>query len=104
MAMSGISKIDTDQTPLPSQELVYDWLDAHNISWCVYHQGIPFFTMMLHWIPRILASDHFRPFSQFEVDMANTPPAKRPKVVFIEPAYGDSPHLGRCTDDHAPSG
>jgi phospholipase C len=59
---------------------------------------------MFRWIPRILLSDHFRPFDQFESDMANTPPSKRPSVIFIEPAYGDSPHLGRSTDDHAPSG
>jgi phospholipase C len=104
MAMSGISMIDSNAKPLPNQKLVYDWLDDNNISWCVYHQSIPFFTMMFRWIPRILLSDHFRQFDQFESDMANTPPSKRPQVVFIEPAYGDSPHLGRSTDDHAPSG
>ena len=104
MAMSGISMIESNATPLPSQDLVYDWLDANKIRWCVYHQSIPFFTMMFRWIPRILLSDNFRPFDQFEADMANTPPFKRPQVVFIEPAYGDSPHLGRSTDDHAPSG
>jgi phospholipase C len=104
MAMSGISMIDSNATPLPAQELVYDWLDRNNISWCVYHQGVPFFTMMLKWVGRILLSDNFRPFSRFESDMANTPPAKRPKVVFIEPDYGDCPHFGRSTDDHAPSG
>ena len=104
MAMSGISMIESNATPLPSQDLVYDWLDANNISWCVYHQSVPFFAMMLRWVPRVLLSDHFRPFDTFEADMANTPPSKRPKVVFIEPAYGDSPHLGRSTDDHAPSG
>ncbi|HEY0455850.1 MAG TPA: alkaline phosphatase family protein [Verrucomicrobiae bacterium] len=104
MAMSGISVIDSNKTPLPFQELVYDWLNANNINWCVYHQGIPFFTLMLKWIPEILWSKHFRPFDQLEADIANTPPDKRPQVIFIEPAYGDSPHLGRCTDDHAPSG
>jgi phospholipase C len=104
MAMSGISMIDSNQTPLPSQELIYDWLDKNRISWCVYHQGVPFFTMMLKWVGRILLSDNFRPFSRFESDMANTPPAKRPKVIFIEPDYGDCPHFGRSTDDHAPSG
>ncbi len=25
-------------------------------------------------------------------------------MIFIEPTYGDAPHLGRSTDDHAPSG
>jgi len=104
MAMSGMTRIDSNALPLPPQDLVYDWLDANGISWCVYHQGLPFFAMMLKWIPRMLLSDNFRSFSQFEKDMTNTPPAKRPKVIFIEPAYGDSPHVGRCTDDHAPSG
>ena len=104
MAMSGLSMIDTNKTPLPKQELVYDWLNTNKINWRVYHQGIPFFTLMLHWIPEILLSNRFRPFNQLEADLANTPPAQRPQVIFIEPAYGDSPHLGRCTDDHAPSG
>lgn len=104
MAMSGISVIDSNKFPLPKQELVYDWLDRNKIRWCVYHQGIPFFTMMPKWVPRILGSDNFRPFSQFQSHMSNLSPAERPQVVFVEPAYGDCPHLGRCTDDHAPSG
>jgi len=104
MAMSGMSLIDVNRFPLPPQELVYDWLTAHNVNWCVYHQGIPFFSMMFKWIPEILLSKRFRPFHNFQADMANTPPGQRPEVIFIEPVYGDAPHLGRCTDDHAPSG
>ncbi|MDB6019251.1 MAG: Phospholipase [Pedosphaera sp.] len=104
MAMSGLSMIEVNQVPLPRQELVYDWLNRHGVSWRVYHQGIPFFTMMPHWIPEILLNDHFRSFGDLEKDLVNTPPDQRPQVIFIEPVYGDSPHLGRSTDDHAPAG
>ncbi|MGH7057917.1 MAG: alkaline phosphatase family protein, partial [Acetobacteraceae bacterium] len=104
MAMAGFSNIAHNQTPLPDQELVYDWLNQRNVSWCVYHQGIPFFTMMPRWIPEILGSSHFRRFEAFAGDLMNNPPDELPQVIFIEPTYGDAPHLGRSTDDHAPSG
>src|SRR5258708_707552 len=104
MAMSGISMIQTNQTPLPEQDLVYDWLSTHGVNWRVYHQGIPFFALMPKWIPEILLSNRFRSFEDFEADLTNTPPDEMPQVIFVEPTYGDSPHLGRSTDDHAPSG
>jgi phospholipase C len=104
MAMSGMSMIEVNQTPLPEQDLVYDWLNAHNVTWRVYHQGIPFFTMMLKWVPEILGNDHFRSFSDLESDLVNTPPDQLPQVIFIEPTYGDAPHIGPSTDDHAPAG
>ncbi len=104
MAMGGSTLIESNQTPLPTQQLVYDWLDERRIRWCVYHQGIPFFTMMLKWVPRILTSDNFRPFSRLAADLASTIPSQRPQVIFVEPTYGDAPHLGHSTDDHAPSG
>ena len=46
MSMSGFSMIDVNHDLLPNQYLVYDWLNDHKVSWRVYHQGIPFFTMM----------------------------------------------------------
>ncbi|HTL56595.1 MAG TPA: alkaline phosphatase family protein [Candidatus Limnocylindrales bacterium] len=104
MAMGGASVIERNATPLPPQPLIYDWLDEHNISWCVYHQGIPFFTMMLRWVPRILAGRNFRPFDRLKTDLESTPPSQLPQVIFVEPDYGDAPHFGRSTDDHAPSG
>lgn len=104
IAMSGESKIEVNQTPLPEQYLVYDWLSDHNVSWRVYHQGIPFFTMMLKWIPEILEDRLFRSFADMEADLVNTPPDELPQVIFVEPTYGDAPHLGPSTDDHAPSG
>jgi phospholipase C len=104
MSMSGISMIDVNQTPLPDQTLVYDWLNQHKISWRVYHQGIPFFALMPKWIPAILFDDHFRSFDRLGPDLLNTPPEQLPQVIFVEPTYQDAPHIGASTDDHAPQG
>jgi len=104
MAMGGTTVIESNKTPLPSQPLIYDWLDKRGISWRVYHQGIPFFTMMLKWVARILTSDNFRPLDRLKTDLESTPPSKLPQVIFVEPTYGDAPHFGHWTDDHAPSG
>jgi phospholipase C len=103
MAMSGTTRIDVNQVPLPKQELIYDWLTKNKVSWRVYHEELPFYAMMPSCIPTILESGNFRPFDQFFSDIENEPPAKFPKVVFIEPAYTDAPHLGVSSDDHAPS-
>ena len=104
MSMSGFSLIDVNQTPLPDQELVYDWLNARKISWRVYHQEIPFFSLMPKWLPSILFSDKFRRFEEMESDLRNTSPDDLPQVIFVEPTYEDSPHTGTSTDDHAPAG
>jgi phospholipase C len=104
MAMSGYSLIDTNQTPLPNQDLVYDWLTHRNVSWRVYHQGLPFFALMPNQIPAILGEINFRDYRDFAGDILHTPPNQLPQVIFIEPTYGDAPHLGRSTDDHAPAG
>jgi len=104
MSMSGEMMIDINHDVLPPQNLVYDWLTAHGVSWRVYHQGIPFFTMMLKWVPEILLSNHFRSFSDLASDLMNSSPDEMPQVIFVEPTYQDAPHLGFATDEHAPSG
>lgn len=104
MSMGGFSLIDVNHDLLPDQDLVYDWLNRHGVSWRVYHQGIPFFTMMPKWILEILGSDHFRSFTDLEDDLMNTPPGEFPQVIFVEPSYQDAPHLGFATDEHAPAG
>ena len=105
MSMSGFTEIQVNQTPLPKQDLVYDWLTARGISWRVYHEGIPFFALMLKWIvPILFDEEHFRSFDKLEDDLAGTPPNELPQVIFVEPAYQDAPHLDFATDDHAPSG
>lgn len=104
MSMGGFSLIDVNHDILPEQDLVYDWLNRKGVSWRVYHQGIPFFTLMPKWIGEIIDSDHFRSFDDLESDLMNTPPDELPQVIFVEPTYEDSPHLGFATDEHAPAG
>jgi phospholipase C len=103
MAMSGFSKIDVNQVPLPDQELVYDWLTRSGVRWRVYHQDMPFFAMMLRWIPDMLREERFRPFERLYDDVQIEPPGEFPQVIFIEPTYTDAPHIGPSSDDHAPS-
>jgi len=103
MAMSGFSLIDTNQTPLPDQEILYDWLTQHGIRWRVYHQGFPFFGMMPRWTAALANYNRFRPFAELSRDIQSIPPDKFPQVIFIEPLYTDSPHIGSGTDDHSPS-
>jgi phospholipase C len=103
MAMSGFSKIEVNQVPLPDQDLVYDWLTRNKIRWRVYHEDMPFFSMMLRWVPDILLENHFRPFARLFDDVQNEPPGEFPQVIFVEPTYTDAPHLGLSSDDHAPS-
>ncbi len=104
MSMSGRTLIEVNQTPLPDQDLVYDWLNQRGVSWRVYHQEIPFFAMMPKWLPSILFGDNFRCFEGLESDLRNTPPDQLPQVIFVEPTYQDAPHTGTSTDDHAPAG
>ena len=104
MSMSGFSQLEINRTSLPDQKLVYDWLDERNITWRVYHQEIPFFSLMPKWLTKILASDNFKLFEDMESDLLNTPPDELPQVIFVEPTYEDSPHTGASTDDHAPAG
>ncbi len=104
MSMGGVTQIDVNRTLLPDQPLVYDWLNQHGITWRVYHQEIPFFSLMPRWLAPILFSDNFRLFEKMESDLLNTPPDQLPQVIFVEPTYQDSPHTGNSTDDHAPAG
>ncbi len=107
MAMSGQSWIDTNvSNPIefPDQPLVYDWLNQHRVRWRVYHQGFfPFFALMPRWYPQMVASDDFRRFERLKLDFELEPDSTFPSVIFVEPKYTDSPHIGEGTDDHSPS-
>jgi phospholipase C len=103
MAMAGYSLIAHNTFPLPSHELVYDWLDARKIRWRVYHEGLPFFAMMPDQIGRILTSGQFRPLAKLWEDANNESPDEFPEVIFVEPWYTDGPHHDVSRDDHAPS-
>jgi phospholipase C len=113
MAMSGESSI-VDNAPvfLPRQDLVYDWLSAHGVTWCAYQWGdfFPFFSLMPHWLPEITTSlslsdfggrGRFRRYARFrEHWTANDP---MPSVIFLEPEYTDGPRTNP-NDDHPPTG
>lgn len=103
MSMSGYSDIDVNQDLLPSQKLVYQWLDEHNIRWKVYHDGIPFFTMMASDLEEQLFDGHFQSYNEFRIDNKSMAVKDFPQVVFIEPRYTNAPHLENPTDDHAPT-
>jgi len=103
MAMSGFTPFDYNKTPVPHQELVYDWLEG-KVRWRVYHAGLPFMALMPSRIPQILSGRNFRPFARIWDDVVNEPPGTFPQVVFLEPVYADAPHIGPSSDDHAPGG
>lgn len=103
MAMSGQSSIDTNRDLLPSQPLVYDWLTERGVRWRVYHEGLPFFSLMPSCLPKILDSDLFRSFEQFDDDFVHETDNTFPQVIFVEPRYTNAPHVDTPHDDHAPS-
>jgi len=113
MAMAGESTLlDNSGALLPDQQLVYDWLTQHQISWCAYQSGdfLPFFTLMARLVPEIATSltlsqiggkGRFRRYSQLKSEWNSSD--TMPNVVFIEPEYTDGPH-DTPNDDHAPTG
>lgn len=113
MAMAGECRLlDNAQALLPEQDLVYDWLTAHDITWRAYQSGdfLPFFTLMASWLPEIAASltlsqlgsgGRFRRYNQLRQDWQGN--AEMPSVIFVEPEYTDGPHAAP-NDDHAPTG
>jgi len=103
MLMAGESLIDNNKDLLPSQPLVYNWLRQHNVRWRVYHESLPFFSLMPEWVPEILLDDNFREFNRIFADIQNEADATFPQVIFIEPRFTDAPHLEVPNDDHAPS-
>jgi phospholipase C len=103
MSMAGATTIDNNKDLIPSQKLVYDWLEDRNVRWRVYHDGVPFFALMEEWIPWILMDHDFRDFSRLFADIQNESDDTFPQVIFVEPRFTDAPHIETPTDDHAPS-
>lgn len=104
VAYSGYSLIDdTKPRPIPTVKgtFVFEWLNAHNVSWRVYHCGISFFALFDRFEEALGPS--FRSFRQFPGDWAADLVAEMPQVIFIEPEYTDSPvHLGWTPNDNHP--
>jgi len=104
MSLAGTSLIGDSATVLAPQDLVYDWLDKKNISWRVYHDGLPFASSMPNWWGDVVLGKGFSPYNQFRLDNKNLSDSDFPQVVFIEPRYTNAPHSQPPEDDHAPSG
>ena len=103
MAMSGQTLIDVNKDVLPDQPLVYDWLETHAVRWRVYHEGLPFFSLMPSWLDEILLGNHFSSFDNFARDIQTETDQSFPQVIFVEPRYTNAPHIDTPHDDHAPS-
>jgi phospholipase C len=110
MAFGGESRLgDNNNFLLPSQDLVYDWLNERKIDWRSYSGGLlPFFALMPKWQLPILEDTvlplgqkgHFRRYSHFQADWQAKKPI--PPVIFIEPEYADILDDGP-NDDHPPA-
>jgi phospholipase C len=103
MALSGDSLRDrTEGGLIGKQDLVFDWLDRHEIRWRVYSSGLSFFFLMPHLWDDMLDPDRFRSIARLAHDFQNE--ADFPQVIFVEPDFDDSPiHLsGHANDNHPP--
>ena len=104
MAFSGYSLLDKSPSGvLPAQDLVFDWLERHQVRWRVYSAGLPSFTLMPTAWPWLL-TDRFRPVSRLADDVQHEAAGTFPQVIVVEPDYRDSPvHLsGQPNDNHPP--
>ncbi len=104
MAMSGYAMRDHTLNKLLEDQdnMVYDWLDQHGVSWRVYSEGPPFFMLMQKVRNRIIAdiwSHHFRGSEMLIHDLRNSD-EQLPQVIFIEPEYTDGPNPEKGDDDH----
>jgi len=104
VAYSGYSLIDdTKARPIPTMKgsFIFEWLNAHNVSWRVYHCGISFFTLFDKF--HEVLGPNFRSFRRLPGDFESEPLSEMPNVIFIEPEYSDSPvHFGWTPNDNHP--
>jgi phospholipase C len=103
MSMSGYTLRDYSTNNLfeDQENMAYDWLDAHGVSWRVYSEGFPFFALMPKILKRIISdiwSTHFRGFEDLEHDCQSADGL--PQVIFIEPQFTNGAQPEKADDDH----
>jgi phospholipase C len=104
MALTGDSKIfETRTRPIPSENMVFEWLTKHRVSWRVYAEHISFLMLYDGWAKKALGPK-FRSTKQLPLDLLTEPDNTFPHVIFVEPAYDSVESLlGRHgNDNHAP--
>jgi len=103
MAWTGSCLVDHTGSILPPRRAtILEWLTDHDVPWRVYPDGLSFFAL-LGEIVRLLGPN-FRPFERLAYDFMYEKQKTFPRVVFVEPSYGDAPHLGndQPNDNHPP--
>lgn len=107
MSLSGYTNYDTTQARIIEQRpLVFDWLSDHKVRWRVYRSGIPFEMLIKSMWDDVFDPDRFRSVKDLAIDVNDEKDATFPQVIFLEPAFSDSPiTLGyQPNDDHPPTG
>ena len=107
MSLSGYTNYDTTQGRIIIQRpLVFDWLAKHDVRWRVYRSGIPFEMLIETMWDDVFDPDRFKSVKDLAIDVNEEADATYPQVIFIEPAFSDSPiTLGyQPNDDHPPTG
>ena len=102
MSLCGSTRIDETHGLFPPRDaMVLDWLEQHGIRWRVYHCGISFFALLGRGE---IFGPNFRGIDRLAPDVAHEKVGDFPQVIFVEPSYGDAPHLGGDVpnDNHAP--
>ena len=107
MSLSGYTNYDTTQGRIIVQKsLVFDWLSEHGVRWRVYRSGIPFEMLFETMWDDVFDPDRFKSVKDLAIDVNEEADATYPQVIFLEPAFSDSPiTLGyQPNDDHPPTG
>jgi phospholipase C len=105
MALSGYTLTDINRSLLKRQYLVYDWLKAHGVRYRVYHDGMPFISLMEgllgpHWF-----DNDFKSIGDLAEDVRSEAADTFPQVIFVEPLYTNNPFVSyaQAYDDHSPT-
>jgi len=104
MLLAGTTAVDATGGVLPpiAGTFILDWLRSRRVPWRVYHAGSLSFLLLLGKADVVLG-EGCRGFDKFATDFANETDAEFPKVVLLEPSYGDAPRFGPlANDNHAP--
>ncbi len=107
MSLSGYTNYDTTQGRVITQKpLVFDWLSQHRIRWRVYRSGLPFEMLFEAMWDDVFDPEKFKSVKDLAIDVSEEADATFPQVIFLEPAFSDSPiTLGyQPNDDHPPTG
>lgn len=107
MALSGYTNYDTTRGRVIEQRpLIFDWLNERGVRWRVYRSGIPFEMLIRSMWDDVFNPTKFKSIKELAIDVGEESNETFPQVIFIEPAFSDSPiTVGyQPNDDHPPTG